>query len=566
MSSRRKRYREIVETLSVHGFGFTVGAVGLQGRLFFRRGLPGHQQGRTYTQPEHLRLALEELGPTFVKLGQLLSTRSDLLPAEYTAELAKLQDDTAAVPTKMIVETLTEELGNVGVFDRFDHEPLASASIGQAHSASLVGTEVVVKVRRPGAVETVRADLEVLQNLAVTATRHSEVARGHDVVGIVQDFSTTLLAELDYLAEAHNAERFAASFADDPLVQIPTVFWETTTSRVLTLERVHGMKIDDVAALDTAGIDRRELAARATGVLCQMVFEDGFFHADPHPGNFFVAPDGGLAVIDFGMVGELDDDLRERLVALLVPLLRGDLDRTTQAMLDLVGDPPGVDRTALRDGLRPLVERFSGVPLADLALTGLITDVLALVRHHQLRLPTDLALLFKMLLMAEGLGRRLDPEFQLSTVVAPYAECLALRRHSADALVERIIQVTRDLLDAGAQTPRSLRGLAEVLERGGFDVHLRTADLHQVIREADRIGNRVIAGVIAAALIDGVGHIVAASTGRGKPLQGPLVVAGAGALGVLGAYLARNSKRTLGTERYRAPAPRWTQRRGPSQS
>ncbi|WP_238695426.1 ABC1 kinase family protein [Ornithinimicrobium flavum] len=379
-----------METLSVHGFGFTIGAMGLQGRFPFHRGLPGHQQGRTYTQPEHLRLALEQLGPTFVKLGQLLSTRSDLLPSEYTVELAKLQDDTAAVPTKVILKALTEEVGDPGVFDRFDDAPLASASIGQAHAASLAGTEVVVKVRRPGAVETVRADLEILQNLAVTAARHSEVARGYDVVGIAQDFSTTLLAELDYLAEAHNAERFATNFADDPHVQIPAVFWETTTSRVLTLERVHGLKIDDVAALDAAGIDRRELAERATGVLCQMVFEDGFFHADPHPGNFFVAPDGSLGVIDFGMVGELDDALREQLIALLVPLLRGDLDRTTEAMLDLVGNPPGVDRQALRAGLAPLVGRFGGVPLADLALTGLITDVLALVRRHQLRLPTDL--------------------------------------------------------------------------------------------------------------------------------------------------------------------------------
>lgn len=568
MGSRRDRYREIVETLSVHGFGFTIGAMGLQGRFPFRRGLPGHQQGRTYTQPEHLRLALEQLGPTFVKLGQLLSTRSDLLPSEYTVELAKLQDDTAAVPANVILEALTEEVGDPGVFDRFDDEPLASASIGQAHAASLAGTEVVVKVRRPGAVETVRADLEILQNLAVTAARHSEVARGYDVIGIAHDFSTTLLAELDYLAEAHNAERFATSFADDPHVQIPAVLWETTTSRVLTLQRVHGLKIDDVAALDAAGIDRRELAARATGMLCQMVFEDGFFHADPHPGNFFVAPDGSLAVIDFGMVGELDDALREHLIALLVPLLRGDLDRTTEAMLDLVGNPPGVDREALRAGLQPLVERFSGVPLADLALTGLITDVLALVRRHQLRLPTDLALLFKMLLMAEGLGQRLDPEFQLSSVVAPYAERLALRRHSPDAMVDRILHVARDLLDAGAQAPGSVRGLAEVLERGGFDVSLRSTDLHQIVREADRIGDRVIAGLVAAALIDGVGHIVAASTGRGKLLQGPLVVAGAGALGVLGTYLARSSRhaRTVRTQRAQAPASQRAPRRPPSRS
>ncbi len=267
----------------------------------------GAERGRRYSQPEHLRLALEELGPTFVKLGQILSTRSDLLPLAYTAELAKLQDAAVPVPTDVIMQTLAEELGGAGAFDRFDGRPLASASIGQVHTARIGDDEVVVKVRRPAAVETVSRDLEILQSLAATASRHSELARGYDLVGIVQDFSRTLRAELDYLTEAANAERFARSFAGDPQVHIPVVYRTTTTPRVLTLERVHGMKIDDLQALDAAGIDRRELAVRATGVLCQMVFEDGLFHADPHPGNFFVAPDGSLAVIDFGMVGELTE-------------------------------------------------------------------------------------------------------------------------------------------------------------------------------------------------------------------------------------------------------------------
>ncbi|WP_202876932.1 ABC1 kinase family protein [Ornithinimicrobium humiphilum] len=530
-----------METLTIHGFGAAIGSMGLPGRLR----LPGRPHSPAHSRPEHLRLALEELGPTFVKLGQLLSTRSDLLPPEYTAELAKLQDAAAPVPIEAILETLGEEIGGPELFDDFDPAPLASASIGQAHAATLAGLPVVVKIRRPGAVETVQMDLEILHNLAATTTRHWQAARSYDVVGLVRDFASTLRAELDYLAEANNAERFAANFADDPRVQIPAVICEATTSRVLTLERVGGLKIDDLDGLDAAGIDRRELAVRATGVLCQMVFEDGFFHADPHPGNFFVGPDGTLAVIDFGMVGELDDTLRSQLVALLIPLLRGDLDRTTEAMLDLVGNPPGVDKVGLRQGLQPLVDQLTGVPLADLALTGLITDVLSLVRQHQLRLPTNLALLFKMLLMAEGLGRRLDPQFQLSNVLAPYAARLAVRRHSPDEILDRLVQVARDLADAGAHTPRTLRSLADVLERGGFDVSVRANDLQQALKDADRISNRVIAGLIAAALIDGVGHIVATNQGKGRALQGPLVIAGAGALGALGTYLARGSLRGI---------------------
>lgn len=534
MVSRRERLREIVETLSVHGFGFVVGDAGLPGRA---------GRGRGTARPEHLRLALERLGPTFVKLGQILSTRSDLLPTAYTAELAKLQDSAPPVPAEEILAALAEELGGVEFFDRFDTQPLASASIGQAHTASLGGTEVVVKVRRPGAVETVRTDLEILERLAHLAARHSDLARGYDVVGLVQEFATTLRAELDYLKEARNAERFAVSFQDDPRVHIPRVLWETTTSRVLTLERVHGMKIDDVEALDAAGVDRRELAVRATGVLCTMVFEDGFFHADPHPGNFFVDADGGLGVIDFGMVGELSDEVRTQLITLLIDLLRGDLVGTTTALLALVGRPESVDRSALAADLRPLVSRFRGLSLEDLALTDLITEVLGLARRHRLRLPQDLALLFKMLLMAEGLGRRLDPGFELGAVLAPYAERLARDRYSPEAIAGRLADAARGLVEASAQTPETVRNLSRVLERGGFDVHLRSAEMDHALREVDRIGNRVVAGVIAAALINGLGGIIASDQGRWRRLKGPLVVGGAGALGALGGYLAKGSLR-----------------------
>lgn len=549
MTSKAERYREIVETLSVHGFGFAVGAAGLAGRFPFRRGLPGHEQGRVYSQPEHLRLALEQLGPTFVKIGQILSTRPDLLSPRYTAELAKLQDDVAPVPTQAILDAVAEEVGDPKIFERFDRAPLAAASIGQVHAAELAGTEVVVKVRRPGAAETVSTDLEILQKLAEQARRHSEFARDHDLVGIAREFGRTLSNELDYLQEAHNAERFATNFAEDPDVHIPAVRWETTTARVLTLERITGTKIDDVAALDAAGLDRRELAVRASQVLCKMVFDDGFFHADPHPGNFFVEPDGRLGIIDFGMVGELSDDLREHLVALMVYLVRGDVEGTADAMAALAGNPDGVDKAALREDVRPLVGRFAGLSIADLALSELITQILTLLRRHRLRMPTDLALLFKMLLMAEGLGQRLDPEFQLATVLGPYAERLVTPRLGLDALGRRLGQFAEDLLKAGLEAPEGLRALATVLQRGGFDVHLRTAELQEVVREADRIGNRIVAGVIAAALINGVGQIVANNAGRWQPWQGPLVAAGAGTLGALGAYLARASVRGRGRRR-----------------
>ncbi|RPF28272.1 ABC1 kinase family protein [Georgenia muralis] len=546
MSPRTQRYREIVEILSVHGFGFAVGAMGMTGRFPFRRGLPGHQRGRTYAQPEHLRLALEELGPTFVKIGQILSTRADLLPPDYLTEVARLQDDVAPVPVAVVLETITEELGAVTIFDTLDRDPLASASIGQAHAATVAGARVVVKVRRPGVVAVVTEDLELLQDLAVRANRHWEVARDHDVVGIAQEFAATLRNELDYLREGRNAERFAAAFAADPAVHIPAVLWEMTTSRVLTLERIEGVKIDDVDALVAAGIDRPALARRAAGVLCKMVFEDGFFHADPHPGNFFVEVDGRLGIIDFGMVGEIDDALRANLGDLLVAVMSSDVDGATDAVLHLNLSGGTVDRAALRADVGRLVKSFSSRSLADFPVTAVINDLLVTLRRHHLRMPADLALLFKTLIMAEGLGERLDPDFRLVDVLAPYAERLVSQRFSADALTRLITELTHDLRSAGAGVPRALRGLVEALEQGSVEGRGRAEELRTVLDQVDRVGNRIVAGVVAAAVVDGLGRTVFTAPDRWSALRGLMVLAEAGGLAALAAYLARTAPRDPG--------------------
>ncbi len=549
MNPRSERYRAIAETLSVHGFGFAVGAAGLDGRFPFRRGLPGHQPGRTYSQPEHVRLALEELGATFVKLGQILSTRPDLLPPEYLAELARLQDDVTPVHGEVVLQTVVDELGDLTAFAEFDPMPLASASIGQVHAATAHGTEVVVKVRRPGVVEAVASDLEIMENLAERATRHWDAAQGHDLVGIAREFADTLRAELDYLREGHNVERFAANFAGDPDVHIPAVFWDTTTSRVLTLERIRGLKIDDLKALDAAGHDRRQLAARAVRVLCAMTFEHGFFHADPHPGNFFVEPDGRLGIIDFGMVGELSDALRNRLGALLIDLVRGDLDRTTDALLALVRSPADVDRAALREHLAPVVGRFGARSLDELSASELFGEILGLVRRDRLRLPRDLALLFKTLVMAEGLGQRLDPDFQIAAVLIPYAERLAVRMVAPRAVSGALADLARTLLDAGTAAPQSLHGLAAVLERGGFDVRLRADELDRLLTGADRLGNRLVVGMIAAALVNGLGRTAAMEENRWDVMRRALLLAAAGAAGALGTHAARNVRRPVNRHR-----------------
>ena len=317
MRSQFERYRQIAEVLTRHGLGFIVGVAGLSRWIPFHHGVLGHERrDEPYTTPEHLRIALEELGPTFIKLGQLLSTRTDIIPAEYLRELAKLQDAAPAVPLATIRALIEQELGAPpdDVFASFDSTPLACASIGQAHLATMHdGGQVVVKVRRPDINAIIETDLGILQSLANRASRRWAAAANYNLPGLVSEFAVSLRRELDYQTEGRNAERFASNFAESPDVHVPRVYWATTTSRVLTLERIVGIKVDDLDGLVRARVDRRALATKAAGVAVSMVFEHGFFHADPHPGNLFIEPDGRIGLIDFGMVGELDDGLRHQL-------------------------------------------------------------------------------------------------------------------------------------------------------------------------------------------------------------------------------------------------------------
>jgi ubiquinone biosynthesis protein len=535
MSGRRARVREIVETIGRHGLGFVVGAVG-----------PGLRS--PLTQPERVCVMLEELGPTFVKFGQILSTRPDLLPPAYVAELTKLQDSATPVPLEAVRGVIFDELGQGPelAFSAFDDTPLASASIGQAHAAEIDGVAVVVKVRRPGAVESVTQDLEILAELAELAGRSWAPAREYGVVGVVDDFSRTMRAELDYVQEAHHAERFARRFAGDPRIHIPQVFWDRTTSRVLTLERVRGIKVNDLDALDAAGIDRKELALRSATLLCEMVFEDGFFHADPHPGNIFVEADGRIGLIDFGMVGVIDRGVREQLVRALFAATRKDADRLTRAVLDICGQTRPRDRQTLRDDLDGLVRRYAARPLAEIPAATVITETIDILRTHHLKLPLELAQLLKVLVMVDGLGRQLDPDFDLWGVLTPFARRLILESFAPQAVAHRLMDVLTEAVQLGVDAPDYLRRALAVLEQGGFDVHVRTAELKPLLDQAERVGNRLVAGTITAALIGGVGRVVAADPERYRSWEEPLVRTGFVALGALGAYLVGSTFRGEG--------------------
>lgn len=379
--------------------------------------------------PIHVRRAFEQLGPTFMKLGQVLSTRPDLVPPDYEAELARLQDTASTVPFREIVAAVEAALGRplYEAFARFEPVPIAAASIGQVHAATLPnGSDVVVKVRRPGVIDQVNIDLDLINRIAAATARRSACAARYDPVGLAHEFGTTLLAELDYVREGRNAELVASEFEDDERVHVPKVFWDCTRDGVITEERVRGVKINDLHALDAGGIDRASVARTFADAYLSMVFVHGFFHADPHPGNVFVESAERIAFVDFGMVGSVTPQASRGLGTIVLALVTTDASRMANGLLRLGIACDDVDRPALQRDLARFLEQHAGTPLEQLRIGPLLTDLMTVVRARSLRLPSDLALLLKTVMMCEGVAAQLDPEFELVPMLVPYASQLTL--------------------------------------------------------------------------------------------------------------------------------------------
>jgi ubiquinone biosynthesis protein len=377
--------------------------------------------------PGLVRRSFEELGPTFMKLGQVMTTRPDLVPPSFEQELTRLQDGAPPVPTAHVVRSIEGALGRPidELYAFFDPAPLAAASIGQVHAARMHdGTDVVVKVRRPDVDDSIAVDLALIERVAAIAGRRSFLER-YDPVGLAREFRITMEGELDYVREAQNADAVATAFADEPRVHVPRIFWSHTCEGVITEERVRGSKIDDRDALDATGADPAAVARAFADAYLSMVFVQRLFHADPHPGNVFVEADGRIAFVDFGMVGIVSESTRLGLGKVLLALVAVDVTKMADGLFDLGVVRVLVDRAAFERDLDRLVQRYAFVPLEQLRIGPLLNDVMSVVRKHRLRMPSDLALLLKTLMMCEGVAAKLDPGFELVPLLVPYAARLA---------------------------------------------------------------------------------------------------------------------------------------------
>ncbi len=497
------RYREVLRILVRHGFGFVVGGRGIFGRLRSTSTVP--------IRPAELRLAIEELGVAFIKFGQVLSTRADLIPDVYAAELAKLQDAVPPAPSAEIIAVIERELKHpiAEIFTVFDPVPLASASIGQVHAVTLPGgVDAVVKVQRPGVRDQVTLDLEIGMRLARLVERRFNFRErtGIDLPAIVEEYSFTLRSELDYLREAKNTEIFQHNFADSPGIYIPAICWEYTTGYLITMERLHGMRIDNVPALIAAGYDPPAIAIESAKLVLREVFEYGLFHADLHPGNMFVMDGGIVGVIDFGMVGTLDDTTRTQLLLLVVAVISQDAERITDYLFRL-GVVPGstTNRAALRRDVKRVVAQYYGLQLNEIDTNVLLTDMLKLVQRHHLQMPSELALMLKMLAMAEGLARTLDPNFNMLAVAQPFgAEAIGLL-FSPKRMLESARRFGIDVLEIGADLPLRLDRVLRQSEQSAQQLHEEVEAIQHSIQV---MVNRLTIGLLIAAFVVGFSIIV----------------------------------------------------------
>lgn len=501
------RSREIATVLLNYGFGDVVERLGLLrylqwGRriLFRHRNLPEPR----LTRPQRIRRALEDLGATFIKFGQVLSTRPDLVPADLIRELTKLQESVPSFPVEKAIETLESELGDTvdRLFLDFDRTPLAAGSLGQVHRAChLDGTPLAVKIRRPNVVRDVERDIELMLELAILIERHLPESRIFEPVALVTQFARSIRREMNFMREARTLDEFARLFKKDSTLVIPKVFWELSGETIITMEYLEGFKVSDHAAISAADLKLPELAASGAKIFLKQVFEFGLFHGDPHPGNVRIMRDGRIGLIDFGMVGRLEDDRREQLVDIFLSISQRDVKRAVELVL-IVGRASGeIDRSLLQADIRDFIETYYGLSLDRVNMGKLLSDFVSILSSHSIRYPADLMLLIRATVTLDGLGRELDPEFNLALYLAPFIKRLIRDRYNPRRMAQRMLEDSGRLFEAMHDVPMQIERTLTKLNRDEIKILLEHRNLDYLVTELDRSGNRIVIGLVMSSLI-----------------------------------------------------------------
>ncbi|MFI4876995.1 MAG: ABC1 kinase family protein [Blastopirellula sp. JB062] len=491
------RGTEIFSVLSRYGLADWIHQLNLD----FAKGILKAKDGELlsrYSREARIRLAISDLGPTFIKLGQILSTRPDIVGVELSDELKKLQADVPADSFEKVRKTLETELCQPieSIFERFDETPIASASIGQVHLAQLLsGETVVVKVQHADIEKKVNEDLDILAGLASLAERLPEFAP-YRPTSTVAEFQRALRRELDYGREERNMLQFAAQFSDDETISIPAVYSDYCTSRVLTMEYVEGVKLSHRDALAAMQVNFAEVARRGAELYVQMIFDHGFYHADPHPGNILVLPGDVIGLLDFGMVGRIDDRLREEMEDLLVGLTSSDADMLSSVIMRWGSLPKELDDNSLRREVSDFIGDYANRPLEKMNFGEVINDMFKIIRRYQIALPPQVAMLLKTMVMLDGTGRLLDPEFNLVHLLQKHRRRIMMKRFSPKRRLRKWNRFYRELERLAEVAPRRMSEMLEQVRTGRFDVHLDHRMLGPTV-------NRLVTGIVASSLFLG---------------------------------------------------------------
>jgi ubiquinone biosynthesis protein len=538
-----RRLRHIVNVLIKHGFGQIIEQLHLQDFLSmgmrvvtFRPPL-GKPKVRV-SMPVRVRQVFEELGPTFVKFGQLLSMRPDIIPREFINEFKKLQDRLPPLPFPIIQKAMEEELDCPPgeIFSAIQEIPSGSASIAEVHEAALKdGTSIMIKVQRPKIEQQIDTDISILFYIAHLLEKYIPESRVYDPVGLIEQFSKSIHRELDFTLEASNTQKFNTLFEGDPTVVIPKVYWDLTSKRVLILQKISGIRVNDLEQIDARGWDRKLLARNGCHVFLKQFLEFGLFHGDPHPGNLLIVSDGVLGLMDFGIVGRLDEEIMESCAQIFFAYMTKDYDRLIEEYINLGFFTDNTDLRAFKRDFIDLTEMYYDRPIKHIAVSEIFSKTLEMAMKHNMRVPVDLMLLGKTLLFTEEVGRQLDPELNLIEISRPYAKRLIKKRLQPKRILKDLTRNISNISKIMKLLPNQLNTLIKKLIKGELKIEFEHLGLDNLIREIDRSSNRIAFGLIISSIIVGSSIIMSLETGPifyGYPLLGVLGYISAGIMGL----------------------------------
>ena len=535
-----KRYREILGVLVRYGFSDLLGRLRMEYYVKLKR-KRAKEEIASLTTAARARLALQELGPTFIKLGQILSLRPDLIPLEFAEEFEKLQDEVPPFGFDPVKECIEHELNAPlsELFASFEETPIAAASIAQVHRAFLKdSSEVAVKVKRPGVDRIIEADLAILFDLARLVGRRIPEIALYDPVGIVEQFAKSIRRELDFQREGRNIDRFARHFRGDQTIHVPKVYWNYATARILTMEFIHGIKVSELWESDPPGLDRKVVALNGAKAVLKQVFEVGFFHADPHPGNIFVLEGNVIAPLDYGIMGSLDPQMMEHMGGLLAGILDKDVDKILRVFLHIGIMHEDVDLRALRADISDFMDQYYRIPLYQLDVGRIIEEIIEVVRRYKIRIPADYTLMGKALITVEGTARQLDPEFDVISLAKPYMTKLMIRKIDPRRQAKRLTTMIGDYSRLLRVLPEDLTQMMSQIRKGEVKAQFEHKGLDCLILELERSSNRLSFSMVIAALI--IGSSLVMQLGKGPQFLGfPLIgIVGYLIAAVLGLWLA----------------------------